>query len=88
MKKLFLALGLLSTSLSFALMQTYDPRYAQQQGVFPSQLSTGELVGNMANGQACPVQVQPMQAPLNQQMMQLNQQQYIQGVHGTQIFQQ
>lgn len=85
MKKLLLSLSLLSLP-SFAFMTTYDPRMMNPQGFGPSMMPTGEMPSNMINGQVCPPQIAPMQAPLPQQGMVPIMNQYNQGIHGPQIY--
>ena len=89
MKKIILSLGLLSSSSLFAFMNTYDPRMMQQpqqMAYGPAMMQTGEMPGNMINGQVCPPQIAPMQAPLGQQGMMPIMNQYQQGIHGQQIY--
>lgn len=90
MKKILLSLSLLVSPSLFAFMNTYDPRMMQQQpqqvGYGPSMMQLGEMPSNMINGQVCPPQIAPMQAPLGQQGMAPLMNQYNQGIHGQQIY--
>lgn len=90
MKKLILSLGVLIVPSVFAFMvNTMDPRMMQQgqQGFGPSMMAVGEQPTNMINGQVCPPQIAPMQAPLGQQGVMPLMNQYNQGIHGQQMFQ-
>jgi len=86
-KNLFVFASFLSASYALAFM-TFDPRYTNTGGAMPGQFATGEVATNMANGAACPPQIAPMQGALTQGAMPNVNQQYLQGIHGQQMFQQ
>ncbi len=86
-KNILLLASFLSASSALAFM-SYDPRFSSTGGVMPGQLATGEVPTNMANGAVCPPQIAPMQGALTQGAMPNVNQQYLQGIHGQQLYQQ
>lgn len=88
MKKIILSLSFFAASSVYAFMNTYDPRMMQpqQMGYGPAMMQMGEQPTNMMNGQVCPPQMAPMQAPLSPQTMMPMMNQYNQGIHGQQIY--
>lgn len=87
-KNLFLLASFLNASYALAFI-SYDPRIPTSAGgVMPGPLATGEVPTNMANGAVCPPQIAPMQGALAPGAMPNVQQQYLQGIHGQQLYQQ